>query len=971
MWNVSLGALAQKAKEAAARLESHLDDSIGIADDSLFGNKSSAASDSALGALGTTREGIHDDFNDEDDFFSDTHHEDLLAQRPQPQVDNGHLGDNMSKQLSSPLAKKLDVSADDGDNFFGEEDKEESYPDAQPTEVSETNNEEEVDFGMGDAGEGDGWGEGEDIRLDDEEDLVMIEQEQKQVVERDLEGKTVEAGLNEAHEASTEFDHVTELLGTPCLSSSTSQEIIKNSASEDGSPFVNMPPNNVDVVEDLYEDEVETSMVEAESFRKEAASRTDEVEPEVVGQEERFVEMETLQTGQEPLETSTEEEPHGEVVENESGETSTSLIQNEFPAMSTMVKAPGTKETEKLQFLETISQLESQLLHREEQLASKSEQITSLTMQHESEITKLRQVISETKEEARKRILKAKERVEEMQSKLSEAVRRAESAGGDSHEQSEIIAALRAEGEQLARKQSQMEQSVRSAKSEARDLAEQVQIQKEGRESALKKIEVLEKEIKSLKDELASARKGESQSKKLENDLFAAKEESEKQRASNLGLEQELRELREENKTLRKAVEDAKAGAALESEKEANKLRKERDDMLSDLESKLRTCERESNLREDALRHEVSELRKRWQDAVRRAEDLSMDVQHSTAPLLRQLESTERQNRARASAWAELETKLRSDLEEHVIQLEKMNKERNDIRASEKRLQRTLKEKEDEIASLQNTIEDLSSTAEALEVKAKELEEDMRRAMEEKAKFERQSSEGVAKVRSELMKSMVESEETYRSRIETLEAEIADERQRRDNLIKQLDTLAENVKTVEFSHTRGMSTGALRSFEKEKRLVATTNQASILHDTLLGMDSDNDDGEEEDDISNLQGGSFAAMEQLSQGLKGAKLELEALRNQLASSEESRESLLAELAETRQAAEKLPLFESKVSELTMEVKLKDMEIKGLQDDIADVRFLYRQQLDALLEEKASDSHLGTSLQEEEKLALNTD
>jgi flagellar capping protein FliD len=268
-------------------------------------------------------------------------------------------------------------------------------------------------------------------------------------------------------------------------------------------------------------------------------------------------------------------------------------------------------------------------------------------------------------------------------------------------------------------------------------------------------------------------------------------------------------------------------------------------------------------------------------------------------------------------------------------------------------------------------MEALSSTAEALEVKVKELEEDLRQAMEEKAKFERQSSEGVAKVRSELMKSMVESEETYRSRIETLEAEIADERQRRDNLIKQLDTLAENVKNVEFSHTRGMSTGAQCSSEKEKRLLATTNQASILHDTLLGMDSDNDDGEEEDDISNLQGGSFAAMEQLSQGLKGAKLELEALRNQLASSEESRESLLAELAETRQAAEKLPLFESKVSELNMEVKLKDMEIKGLQDDIADVRFLYRQQLDALLEEKAADSHLATSLEEEEKLALNTD
>ena len=78
-----------------------------------------------------------------------------------------------------------------------------------------------------------------------------------------------------------------------------------------------------------------------------------------------------------------------------------------------------------------------------------------------------------------------------------------------------------------------------------------------------------------------------------------------------------------ENKTLKKEVQDARAGAALELEGESNKLRKERNDMLEDLESKLRTSEREANVREDALRHEVSELRKRWQDAVRRAEGKS------------------------------------------------------------------------------------------------------------------------------------------------------------------------------------------------------------------------------------------------------------------------------------------------------------------------------------------------------------
>lgn len=340
-----------------------------------------------------------------------------------------------------------------------------------------------------------------------------------------------------------------------------------------------------------------------------------------------------------------------------------------------------------------------------------------------------------------------------------------------------------------------------------------------------------------------------------------------------------------------------------------------------------------------------------------------MDVQHSTAPLLRQLESTERQNRARASAWAELETKLRADLEDSVIQIEKLTKERNDLRASDKRSQRLLKEKEEENASSQETIEALTATIESLEDKVEKLQAAQNEMKLEKDKFEKQASEGIAKVRSELTVSMVESEERYRSQIQALEAEVAEERQRRDNLMKQLDALAENVNAVEFSQTSGVSTGE-QSSEHEKTLRATTNQAAILHDTLLGMDSDNDEDEEDEEVV-IQGSSFAAMEQLSQGLKAAKSELETLRNQLSSSEELRETLVAELAEMRQAAEKLPLFESKVSELTMEVNLKDMEIKGLQDDIADVRFLYRQQLDALLEEKIAQPHLTTSLEDDEE------
>lgn len=293
---------------------------------------------------------------------------------------------------------------------------------------------------------------------------------------------------------------------------------------------------------------------------------------------------------------------------------------DDIPTSADAASPPTADDAERPRHLAAIADLESRLRHREGQLTSKSEQIASLSAQHESEISKLRHALSETKEEARKRVTKSRERVEEMQARLAEATRRADAAGGVGQGQSDLIAELRAEGEKLARKQGQMEQLVRNARGEARDLEERLEIETAAREKEATRADALEKEVKSLKEGLSSARKGESQSKKLEGELVTVKEESEKQRASNTVLDQQLKLLRDENRSLRKEVQEARAGAAIELEGESTKLRKERDDMLGDLEGKLRTSEREANVREDALRHEVSELRKRWQDAVRRAE---------------------------------------------------------------------------------------------------------------------------------------------------------------------------------------------------------------------------------------------------------------------------------------------------------------------------------------------------------------
>lgn len=264
-----------------------------------------------------------------------------------------------------------------------------------------------------------------------------------------------------------------------------------------------------------------------------------------------------------------------------------------------------------------FQRLQTELMVREEQLANKSQQLTELQTMCETQEQELRQKIQETKEEAKKRITKARERCEAAEAKLQQqATSKNESVAG----KNQMIDALREEGQSLAKKQSDMERAVRAAKGEARDLSEELETETAAKKQALEKIVKLEVDLKSTKDNLNAARKGESLSEKLENDLLAARSDAEIKGATIMSLEQQLKELKAEGKELREEVGKSQKLATQEANQESKKVRREHTGVIEDLETKLRTSEREAGVREDALRHEVSELRKRWEDAVRRAD---------------------------------------------------------------------------------------------------------------------------------------------------------------------------------------------------------------------------------------------------------------------------------------------------------------------------------------------------------------
>ena len=129
----------------------------------------------------------------------------------------------------------------------------------------------------------------------------------------------------------------------------------------------------------------------------------------------------------------------------------------------------------------------------------------------------------------KKWISKAKEKVDAIQNKLSEANTRASSAGSTSSDQEEIIVALREEGEKLARKQIEMEQSAREARGDMRDL-------KKALEKERRKMPHLETDLKDAKAELSAATQIGGLADELDSDLLVARQEREKTRPLYWGL---------------------------------------------------------------------------------------------------------------------------------------------------------------------------------------------------------------------------------------------------------------------------------------------------------------------------------------------------------------------------------------------------------------------------------------------------
>lgn len=268
---------------------------------------------------------------------------------------------------------------------------------------------------------------------------------------------------------------------------------------------------------------------------------------------------------------------------------------------------------------------------------------------------------------------------------------------------------------------------------------------------------------------------------------------------------------------------------------------------------------------------------------------------------------------------------------------------------------------EQELSQLQSTVQEQASSIKNLREEEEKLKEEAQTRQIEYERVERLANEGVARVRSEMSQTVTDSEERYRGQIDRLQKELVVETEKRNQLEVQVGQLLDSGGALFAATSSAMvspQTIGIRRERTPKKLHRAEGQAEILAGALgLGDDSDSEsDSDSDSEVGDSTRGesfhSFAAIEQLSSKLKTAEVELGSMRKSLKESNEIRQSLAEELGEARNAKEKLPLFEAKVKELTQENRQMELEIAGLKEDIADVKELYRTQLNVLLEEKTA-------------------
>ncbi|KAK9923384.1 hypothetical protein M0R45_031806 [Rubus argutus] len=513
-------------------------------------------------------------------------------------------------------------------------------------------------------------------------------------------------------------------------------------------------------------------------------------------------------------------------------------------------------------------------------------------------------------------------------------------------EKDEIINQVMAEGEELSKKQATQEALIRKLRAQIREFEEE----KKGLNT---KLQVEENKVESIKrDKTATEKLLQETIEKHQTELAAQKEYYTNALAAAKEAE---------------AMAEARANNEARSELES-RLREaeEREAMLvqalEELRQTLTRTEQQAVFREDMLRRDVEDLQKRYQASERRCEELITQVPESTRPLLRQIEAMQETTSRRAEAWAAVERSLNSRLQEAEAKA-----------AGAEERERSVNERLSQTLSRINVLEAQISCLRAEQSQlSKSLEKERQRAAENRqeylaAKEEADTQEGRAnqleeEIRELRRKHKQELQDALMHR-ELLQQEVEREKAARLDLER---TSRVRSATVSDQTTITRQNSAFENGSLNRKLSNASSLGSMEESYFLQASLDSSDS-----FSERRNAGEATMtpyymksmtpSAFEASLRQKEGELASYMSRLASMESIRDSLAEELVKMTEQCEKLraeacmlPGIKAELDALrrrhSAALELmgeRDEELEELRADIVDLKEMYREQVNLLV------------------------
>ncbi|KAI7986853.1 Golgin candidate 5 [Camellia lanceoleosa] len=509
-------------------------------------------------------------------------------------------------------------------------------------------------------------------------------------------------------------------------------------------------------------------------------------------------------------------------------------------------------------------------------------------------------------------------------------------------EKDEIINQVMAEGEELSKKQAAQESQIRKLRAQIRDLEEE-------KKGLTTKLQVEENKVESIK-----------------------RDKAETEKLLQETMENHQAELAVQKEFYTNALNAAKEAEALAEARASNEAKTELDSRLKEAEERetmlvqaleelrqtLSRTEQQAVFREDMLRRDVEDLQKRYQASERRCEELVTQVPESTRPLLRQIEYMQETTARRAEAWAAVERSLSSRLQEAEAKAAAAQERERSIN---ERLSQTLSRLnvlEAQISCLRSEQTQLSRSLEKERQRAAENRQEYLAAKEEADTHEGRVSQLEEEIRELRRKQKQELHEALTHR-ELLQQEKAARLELERTARLQPSTVSDQSPITR--QKSGFENGTL-----SRKLSSTSSLGSMEESFFLQASLDSSDNfSERRNIGEMATSPYFMKSMppsaFEASLRQKEGELASYMSRLASLESIRDSLAEELVKMTAQCEKLRVEAAMLPGIRAELEAlrrrhsaalelmgeRDEELEELRADIVDLKEMYREQVNMLV------------------------